>query len=393
MTKILILGGDSDYNLGDAAILAALCGALAADGHQITVTSSRLPPLLPSGATAVIPRGFAGSRALLQAAYAADLVVIGGGGLLQDDDSRVKMPYWASRVALLRTANRNLIGHSIGAGPLKHPESQIAARFTCSALASITVRDAFAQAALRACTRRPIEIVPDPAFMLAPASPATADRFLSSIGIPPGRPILGISLRNWFHVRGGFIPARIRAALGLSDDRGQATLARLLHQLAATFTPLARQLDASILMLPTYNAPYENDVEICKQFAQLVSGCEVRIATLDDPALYKAVTGRLRALISSRMHPLILAAGMGTPVIGLAYNGKFAGMFDLLGTPRRMLWLDEVVDSPPARLRALIESAIHADDQLQQRASRLADRVRQKTVALIVDRTPFARVA
>jgi len=394
MRKVLILGGDSDYNLGDAAILAALCARFAEDGAtQVTVTSSRATPRLPPGATGVISRGFASTPDLLRAASAADLVVIGGGGLLQDDDSRVKMPYWASRVALLKLANRNLVGHSVGAGPLRHPESRVAARFTCSTLTSITVRDGFAQAALSACTRRPIDIVPDPAFMLAPAASGAADSYLASLGIAAGRPLIGVALRKWFHARGGFVPSRVRIAMGVQDESGREALSTLLAQLAAALAPFAKRLGASILLLPTYTAVYENDAEICEAFARLVTGCEVKLAAIDDPALYKAVAGRLAVMVSSRMHPLILAAGMGTPVVGLAYNGKFEGMFDMLGIPRRMLWLDRIAGDLASTLPGLIEEAMHANDGLEQRAAGLADAARRGTSALLQQDVALARAA
>jgi polysaccharide pyruvyl transferase WcaK-like protein len=384
MRKVLILGGDSDYNLGDAAILAALCAQFAADGAtRVTVTSSRPAKRLPQGATDVISRGLRSSAEVLRAAHAADLVVIGGGGLFQDDDSRVKMPYWASRIATLKLANGNLAGHSVGAGPLRHPESRLAARITCSTLASVSVRDPFAHAALSACTRKQIDIVPDPAFMLAPASQSTADSYLASIGITPGRPILGLSLRKWFHSRGGFLPSRMRIALGMQDDRGRQTMSDLLAQLATVLVPIAKQLGASILLLPTYTAAYENDVDICREFARLVRDCDVNLAAIDDPTLYKAVTGRLTVLVSARMHPLILAAGMGTPVVGLAYNGKFSGMFDMLGIPQRMLWLDQAAGELASTLPKLVEEALHAKDGLQQRAAGLAETVRARTTALL----------
>lgn len=391
MRKVLILGGDSDYNLGDAAILAALCARFAASGAKtITFTSSLANPPRPRGATAAIRRGVGGTHALFRAANEADLVVIGGGGLLQDDDSRVKMPYWASRIAALRFANRNLVGHSVGAGPLRHLESRAAARFTCSALASITVRDAFAQAALQSCTQVPIEIVPDPAFMLDPASAVVADALLHSVGVESGRPIIGMCLRKWFHARGGFIPSRVRLAMGLNDHSGDAALAQLLEKLAAAIVPVATAMGASILLLPTYSADYENDAHTCEAFARLIRNCEVRIARVTDPALYKAVTARVSVMVSSRMHPLILAAGVGTPIVGLAYNGKFEGMFDMLQIPRRMIWLADAADDLPVKMRALIEQALHSDEDLQHKASLLAALVSSKTSELLRRDAPRA---
>ena len=394
MPRVLILGGDSDYNLGDAAILAALCACFRGAGaSSVTFTSSLSQPQLPFGATAVIRRGLMASTTLMRAASDADLVVVGGGGLFQDDDSRVKMPYWASRIAALRLANRNLVGHSVGAGPLQHPESRLAARFTCGALASITVRDTFAQSTLQACTAVPIGIVPDPAFMLEPAATAAADNLLASLHLRPGRPLIGLCLRKWFHSRGGLIPSRTRSAMGLHDDSGKEALSRLLDGLAATIAPLAASLDASILLLPTYAASYENDVAVCEEFATRMRNCVVRLARLSDPALYKAITGRMRIMISSRMHPLILAAGMGTPIVGLAYNGKFEGMFDMLQIPRRMCWLNDDAEDLPRVLSSLIDQALQTNDDLQHKAANLAALVSRRTAALLSDGLPLAQAA
>ena len=179
----------------------------------------------------------------------------------------------------------------------------------------------------------------------------------------------------------------------MRDAAGQAALSQLLHRLAAALLPVARQMRASVLLLPTYSAVYENDAEICETFGQLLRGHEVRIACIEDPALYKAVTGRLCVMVSSRMHPMILATGMGTPVVGLAYNGKFEGMFDMLGIPRRMIWLDQVTEQLPDVLAQLIDEAIRANDGLQQRAARLAEIVSDRTGALLMHTAELARAA
>ncbi len=43
------------------------------------------------------------------------------------------------------------------------------------------------------------------------------------------------------------------------------------------------------------------------------------------------------------MHPTILAAAMGIPVVGLAYNPKFRGFFELLGRERFVMDVEEFV--------------------------------------------------
>jgi polysaccharide pyruvyl transferase WcaK-like protein len=45
------------------------------------------------------------------------------------------------------------------------------------------------------------------------------------------------------------------------------------------------------------------------------------------------------------MHAAILAAGMGVPAIGVAYNQKFSGFFSLIGREDAVISLDHLVAS------------------------------------------------
>src|SRR4051812_19234309 len=126
MNKILILAGDADSNLGDAAILAATCHSLrqADRSAEIAIVSRRRKPGSLPGVCDVIAPGPAAFPRLLACARRSDLVIFGGGGLVQDDDSRAKVPYWAARIAAVRLVQPNVVGHSLGAGPLEHAESR-----------------------------------------------------------------------------------------------------------------------------------------------------------------------------------------------------------------------------------------------------------------------------
>lgn len=391
--KVLLLGGDADHNLGDQAILYSLCAALrhADPGVRITISSNRWDARRFPGVVGVIPRGAAGFAQALRAARGQDLVVIAGGGLFQDDDSRVKMPYWAARLKLLSLVNPNIRAYAVGAGPLKHGESRWSARRACKVLQQVSVRDGFAQDWLSQCTGQPVEIAPDAAFALEPAPAAAADRYLESLGIEPGRPVIGIVMRRWYHKLGGFVPHRLRAQAGLDLGDGEAEVARLLDQVALAVKSLARRLDAAVLLLPTYNVGHEADSRYCHHLAAMLPLDTVRVGQLDDPRLYKAVCGRLSLMISARMHPLILAAGMGVPGVGLSYNGKFEGFFDMLELPRRMLWLDEFRDGAQAeRLIALAEEALADPTDLRARCEALRQRVLADAATLLDVPAPVA---
>lgn len=387
MPRIVLLGGDTDFNLGDRAIVAALASQLAAMARDLRVSivgraASR--SALPAVIDRVIPRGAKGFVELLGEARRSDGVCVAGGGLFQDDDSRIKMPYWAARLSLLRAANPNLAGHAIGAGPLAHVESRAAARIACANLRSVSVRDDFARRWLTPCTGHVVPVVPDPAFMLPAASSMRAAEWLRERGLRPGQPVVGMALRRWFHRRGGFVPHKVRHTLRLDGGAGAVDLDVLLEDVAAAVRPLLGQLDAALLLLPTYDVGHEGDGAACARFAQLLPDVPVHLGLIEDPTLYKAVTGQLRLMVSARMHPLILAAGMGVPIVGLAYNGKFEGLFDILGIPRRLLWLEEFRDGGQAgRLRELMMSALTDGDAIGRHADALAERSRQATRALL----------
>lgn len=382
----MIIGGDADNNLGDQAILLSLCQTLTKSNPQIriTVVSKHQNRHHFPGVATIIPPGFTGSRELLRTAARQDLIAIGGGGLFQDDDSRIKMPYWATKITALRAVNERIVAHSIGAGPLRHQESRSSANWTCSLLERVSVRDEFAHKWLSSCTQREISIVPDPAFMLRPASRETADAILQRLRIPGDTPIIGVTLRRWFHRLGGFVPHLVRSQFGLSTHQDHDAMDRLLTQLAESLRTLATSLNATILLLPTYNVKHEADVHYCRLLAGRLPDSQVRLGLIEDPRVYKAVCGRLSLMISARMHPLILAASMGVPVVGLGYNGKFEGFFDMLGIPRRMIWMNEfTLDSQSERLQRMAEEALSDETDLRNRCEALARRTELATANLL----------
>jgi polysaccharide pyruvyl transferase WcaK-like protein len=386
MRKILLLGGDADANLGDAGILAATCQCLASCDPEVAITIvSRRRRLrdLPGLAQVVTP-GLAGFAALLEAARRQDLIVVAGGGLLQDDDSRIKVPYWASRLLALRIFQRNIVGLSLGAGPLDHAESRASARVICELMSSVSVRDEFARDWLQRCSDRPVAVVPDPAFMLEPAAERDATAYIRSLGLAADRPLLGVVVRGWFHRRGGFVPRKVRFGLGIRDGQGRTERERFTQNLATEVRSLAHRLGASVLLMPSYRLPHEGDLEASEALTARLDGVNVGLAKIDDPRLFKAVAGRLSVMVAARMHPLIFAASMGVPVVGLAYNGKFEGAFRLLGLREQLLDLGSLSNgAEPGWLEAPVQAAFAAARGSREKTAALAQRVREHTAALL----------
>jgi polysaccharide pyruvyl transferase WcaK-like protein len=388
MNKMMMLGGDADGNLGDRAILHAMCRSFRDLSPEVElVVVSRRPKQAGRVLRAeAIGPGALGFLPLCRAIRSSNVVVIGGGGLFQDDDSLLKMPYWAMRVLLVRLLGRPVIGYALGVGPLTSPLARACARLAFALMRTITVRDGQAQSVAQPLSSRPVEVVPDPAVGLSPAAPALARERLAAAGVPLSRrPIVGVALRRWFPPRPRLIPHRFARGLGLPDPQAGPEGERLLTLIARVLDHMVERHDAFVLFMPSYAAPHEADEALCRGVLARMARPRGCVLMLDDPALYKACSGELAVLLGGRMHPMILAAAMGTPVVGLAYNPKFQGFLAMLGEAGRCVDVVDLVRSgDPGPLVQLLDAAIR--DRTRGRTARareLASRVRAFDRALL----------
>ncbi len=82
----------------------------------------------------------------------------------------------------------------------------------------------------------------------------------------------------------------------------------------------------------------------------------------DDPAVVQQIASRCAVIISSRLHLLILASNVGTPVIGIARGSKIDNFLAALG--RRSV--GNVNDCDVMRLRADVEELLASPDEYRR---------------------------
>ncbi|MFA9477757.1 polysaccharide pyruvyl transferase family protein [Phycisphaerales bacterium AB-hyl4] len=362
--RVLVLCGDVAGNLGDHAILKAVCDTLrAADpaiALRLTVTCSNRATARRSFRATTLPTGWRAWPGLWRAARRSDLVICGGGGLFQDDDSLVKMPYWAARVMVAKSGCARVAGVSLGVGPLKAWVSRAAGRAALRRLDPVSVRDSRAQSLASTLTDRPVSVVPDPAMLLKPASEASASAVLAAHGVPlDGRPLIGVTARRWFPPRARVVPYRLAWRWRGVGERERANNRRLAGLLAVALDRVVERCGGHVVFLPSYNCPHEADDALCELVGEQLRRSSWSLIRLDSPTVYKAVTAKLSVMLGGRMHPTLLAASVGTPVVGLAYNPKFHGLFDLLGLEGRVIdVLDFVEHQLVAQLVETVERAM-----------------------------------
>ncbi|HET6469393.1 MAG TPA: polysaccharide pyruvyl transferase family protein, partial [Geminicoccaceae bacterium] len=159
---------------------------------------------------------------------------------------------------------------------------------------------------------------------------------------------------------------------------------RLIALLAAV---LDRQVERGIeiVFLPTYCAASEGDDRLAEAVrARMARTSAAHLLRLAEPRLYKACTGELTAFLGGRMHPLMLAAGMATPVVALAYNPKFHGLAQMIGIEDRVLDVAAFVrDGPALGLDGLLDRALSGPRFPQQTIDALIEELRRGVRALV----------
>jgi polysaccharide pyruvyl transferase CsaB len=244
-------------------------------------------------------------RALLKTINSADLLLSGGGSLLQNATSWASLGYYLFTLDRARRAGVPCVIHAQGLGPLKGwPARKLVGRSLKHAEA-VTLRDrnSVKLAQELGVPEAQVTLTADPAFLLEPVSDAEVGAVLADAGVEPERPLLGIVVREW---RGA------NEALG--------PLAKIARSAGEAW-------GARTVIVPFH---FLDDLEVSHQLAALVPGAAL-IGRELHPRLLLGVVGSLDLLVAMRLHALIFAAATEVAAVGLSYDPKVEALCEAAG--------------------------------------------------------------
>lgn len=300
---LMTVGYQGFGNLGDEAILTGI-EQLLADGplEVLTVAGGPQPITAFAGARRVGLHRLLPTLDALRALRRRRAVVFAGGGLLHDHWVTVIPSYLAWSV-LARLAGARIAWVAVGIGPLRHRWSRVLTGWTLRLATVVTVRDAFSTELMRQVAPGiPVRLVPDPALFNNP--PASVEE----------RHGIGLVVRG---------PAP-------SDRRRADELAELLGRTAAALADNDRQV---VVVTLGGRADAAMAEEVAAAAARMGATRPAVEALPSDPAACLDRFARFEAMISVRLHGVILGALAGTPVAGIAYDPKVAAWCERLGAP------------------------------------------------------------
>ena len=269
MYKILISGYYGFNNIGDESILRTVIDNLREKLPDVDITVLSQNPGLTAEKYGVKAAWRMGRRDIFRSVRGCDLLLSGGGSLLQDATSRKSILYYLAILALAQLLGKRTFIYSQGIGPIT---GRVNCRLTALVLRrtdGIVVRDEGSRDLLRkiGVPEDLIHVTADPVIRVKKPDPAQGLALLEREGCPrrPGRLTVGWAVK-------------------------------------------ARKPDKHLLQ----------EVEKCILWLREAYGADSVLI----PFFHKEDVGVCAGLVGVRLHSLIYAAVMGVPMIGISYDPK-----------------------------------------------------------------------
>jgi polysaccharide pyruvyl transferase CsaB len=371
--QVLVSGWIGSTNLGDELVFAGV-RRLLGDVRICAISTDPVETTADHGVAAIDHRRV---DLIVRAARQADLVVVGGGGLVQDETSPFNLPYHLSRAGFARLGRTPWIGLGLGVGPLTTPLGRHLARTLRSATA-VTVRDEPSLELLRSLGV-PARLAADAAFHLE-VPPSLSSRDAGAVegdaGAGPQVEVerspeaIVVSLRPWSG-GGGWLPVGWRR--GSSEpDWFVPTLASALE-----FASQDSGLPVRFVAMQT-----DRDRALHRRVAAAMATPAELVVPDRRSVLGELATSRL--VVAMRYHAGIGATLAGRPSVLVGYSPKVDALAATLGEGAAHLPFerDALVELPAAIAHQLgsatAGAAVHAGaEQLRRRAQVNAELVDQ----------------
>ena len=309
--KIVISGYYGSKNAGDEAMLAAMLEVLSEIEPNISVTVISVNPNDTKKRHGVDSIAWLNIFAIIKKIAGADLLISGGGSLLQNVTSRRSLYYYLGIIFVAKMLFCPVMLYAQGIGPICGKFAKKLTNFIINRVNLITVRDHGSLEELKQLniTKPPIFCTADPVLAIKPATLEIGRSILNKYGEDKyiddsNTPLIGIAVRRW---------------------KGWQ---HCQHELAKAVDEMSKQFNARIIFLPMQ---YPEDVKAAEAVAEL---SKVECTILKEE--YKtgellSLVGCMDVLISIRLHTLIFAGVMNVPMLGISYDPKIDRFLNSIG--------------------------------------------------------------
>ena len=302
MSKIVISGYYGFANAGDEAMLTAIIKSLRSTEKSVELTVISGDPEMTSAQHQVNSIHRFNFFEIIKSLHGCDLLISGGGSLLQDVTSMRSLLYYLSILALGVILKKKVMLFGQGIGPIHSRFLRKLTKLICSHADLITVRDQDSLYELRrlGVPTQKVQLTADSVLTLPQEGKDLGKGLLNAFHVPADKMLIAISVRKW-----------------QEDDS-------YLLELAKAADLLAEEYNAHIVLLPLQ---YPVDVEACRRLQHFMrqTAASTVLETACDTEQFLSLMGNFNLLIGMRLHALIFAAVMELPFVAVSYDPKIDG--------------------------------------------------------------------
>lgn len=308
MSRILISGYYGFANAGDEAMLTAIIESLrqVEENVELTVLSGNPEDTASKHQVRSVYRF--NPFSIIRAMNDTELVLSGGGSLLQDVTSQRSLCYYLGIIILGKMLGKKVMLFAQGIGPIRAKWARRLTSFVCSKADLITVRDKESAGELleMGVAQDKVIVTADSVLSLTPEDKGSGSDLLTQSGLDLSKPVIGISVRPW------------------SGD------SKCFQALAEAASKLQQLYGAQLVLLPLQ---YSVDVKACEKLRKALM-CQKDIFLLNgkyNTEEFLSIIGNFDLLIGMRLHALVFAAVMQTPLLAVSYDPKVDSFVNAIG--------------------------------------------------------------
>ncbi|WP_066495986.1 polysaccharide pyruvyl transferase CsaB [Abyssisolibacter fermentans] len=303
--KILISGYYGFKNSGDDAILKAIVNEFKKIDNTLELTVLSKDPQNTTELYGIRAVDRFSINSIFREIKNSDLLISGGGSLIQDITSTKSILYYLSLLKLAKLMNKPVMVYANGIGPIIKGVNRMLSKNVLNTVDMITLRDYDSLNTLKDLNvkNNNIHVTADPVYALKEVDDNRINQILKLEGIDRSKKIIGLSLRKWKNYNNA-------------------------EEFAKTVDYINDNYDVEVLLIPMH---FPIDLSFCKD---IKNHTKTKCYILEHEYSVEEIMGiikKLELIIAMRLHSLIYAATQTTPMIAVAYDPKVEGFMNNIG--------------------------------------------------------------
>lgn len=295
-------------NTGDEAIMISMHKNIQemGDNYHITVLSNNPTGTRDKyGIEAVYRFGFLD---VLRAIKGCDVLLSGGGSLLQDSTSTRSLMYYLSITITAKLMGKRVMLYANGIGPVSGKRNRRLVKQVVNRADLITLREenSYDELLSMGVNAKKCFVTADPVFTMESIPKEEAKGLLQAEGIPLDKPLVVVSVRNW------------------------KEMDRFIDRFAKLCDTIVEKYDRTIVFLAMQ---MPNDITVSEKVRKKMKQNAYILRNNYSPYEVMGVISLADFILSMRLHTLIFAARQKVPLIGFIYDPKIEYYLEKLEMP------------------------------------------------------------